>query len=530
MNATLTWVPNGGLNVVNQQVEYRVLSTQSWTLHSTVAPNITTASITGLDNNKIYEFRIVTNCNIGADGYSNIGEKIEITCPVVTVTDVSPTTVQVQFTHLGGSISQYDVDLLNSGNSVVQSQAITNPVGLITVTFSGLSAATNYFIRIKPQATGNLATYHKNDCTTQGATTIPFTTYWAVNTYTCEQDGVFTLANSITGLSSPSVIYYDTTTSMCYVGDHDNPSGNVYKFNPATFTSAGQITVVPGFAKMCYAVSLDRQYKRIYFCGQNTGGLVVFDIATESFSTVPYGSDGPLFNRIDINVVGSRIYVQDRGTGQITIIDRATLSVLGNISIFAVPSGSLYLDTYTMVSVGTEVWVVSRFNGIGDIARYNQSLDTLIGTIALAASPESSGRYRQSCYLDTVNNKLYVGDGGSSKLFVVDTNTRNVVHTKTFTNNQGKLFMLPYFVVDPITTDLFMNLQGYDSAGDPNKTKRVYNVDKQTYAINMMYVSQTFGELTQQGTTNIIWGSDIGLPQWEGGSWSTDGIILKYIR
>lgn len=528
MNASLTWTPFSPNTGGTQTVELRVLGTTPWTIHSTEGPSVSTKNITGLDSNKVYEFRVVSHCAFGNPVSSALKEKIEFTCPVVTIVDTTPTTVQYSFSHLGGSIDRYDVDIINPSNSVVSSNVHTTMSGTITGNFTGLSANTAYTIRVKPRATGNISTYYKNDCTVWSSPTIPFSTHWEINTYICEQDAVFTQQAEYTPFSSPAVIYYNSTNSMCYVGDHDNGAGNVYKFNPVGFT--GTVTPVAGMAQEAYVVKSDEQYKRLYFVGQNTSGLIVFDIDTETFATYLYGTNGVLFNRVNINIVGDRIFLQDRGDNTITILDRATLGTVGSMNISAIPSGTTYFDDYNLTAVGNEVWVSANYNGTPNIARYNMDLDTLIGTIVFPGAAIEGGKYRGSAYYDEVNDKFYVSDGGSRKLLVIDGSTATIEHTKTFTNTQGKTYMIAGFVTDPITGKLFMNLQGYNSPSDSAKTNRVYDVDRTSYDMTMLYTAQSFGNLTQQGITNILWGTSSGLPAWEGGAWATDGKIIKYTR
>ncbi len=532
MTANLTWVPfpDLGLSGGDQSVEYRVLGITPWTIHSNVSAVTNSAIITGLNSNEIYEFRVVSKCGYGNPVSSDIKEKIEFTCPVVAIVDTTPTTVQYSFTHLGGSIDRYDVDILDSGNSVVDSNVHTSPSGTITGTFTGLSAATTYTIRVKPRATGNLSTYYKNDCSTWSSDTIPFSTHWATNTYVCEQESVLTLDSQFTNFSSPAAIYYDSTAARMYVGDYDNAAGNVYKFNPVGFAGIGSVTTIAGFASMSYNVKVDEQYERIYFVGINTSGLVSFDIPTETFTTIPFGTNGVLFNRTTINIVGSRIFVQDTGDGTITIIDRATLGILSTFAKTSVPSHSLYLNAYFMTEVNGEIWVTSAYNPSGNIGVYNTTLTTLNSTITLPGVLGEGSGFRQSVFYDDVNDKVYVGDAGSSKLFVIDGATKVVQHTKTFTNNEGKAYMLSGVNKDPITGDLYLNVQGYDSTSDVSKTNRFYKLSALTYDLEVMYPTTSFSNVAQQGTTNAVWSVDSGLPQWEGGAWATDGKILKYTR
>jgi YVTN family beta-propeller protein len=357
-------------------------------------------------------------------------------------------------------------------------------------------------------------------------------TEWVEDTYTCEQDSVLTLDQDFTGFSSPAVVMWDDATGRLYVGDYDDPAGNVYWINPNLFGSFADIHRVTALADVYYTVQADQQYRRLYFIGQNSGGLKVFNIADHSVTTVPYGVDGSAFNRVMLKVFPTTIYVHDRGQGTITIIDRITLAVLSTINISSIPSGGTYFDSFHLFQVGAEIWVCSEFRQDGNIAVYNQSLTSLITTIALPGiATESSTRYRQSQYQDLVNGKLYVSDGGSSKLFVIDGATRTIVYNTVFTNRMGKTHGIFGFNDDPITNDLFLSFAAYNSPSDTTQQFRVYRINRTTYLMEMMYPNQAFSSLAHEIGTNHIWGTFGGQVQWSGiPGYNSDGKISKYIR
>jgi hypothetical protein len=158
MNITLTWTAGGG--ATTQTVQYKLASASTWTTHETVAGNIATSSILGLENNKIYDFKVITNCAGGTPTGSAPTQQIKITCPSVSTTP-SDTTIAYSFAELGGSITGYTVKLFNSaGDTELASQA---PTGTTTRsgTFSGLSASTSYKIRVIITA----GSFSKTDCT-----------------------------------------------------------------------------------------------------------------------------------------------------------------------------------------------------------------------------------------------------------------------------------------------------------------------------------------------------------------------------
>lgn len=167
MNVTLTWTPGAGST--SQTVQYKLATASTWTTFSTELGTATTATVTGLSDNLIYDFKILTACNGGTSTASPVVQKINILCPTVTVTPDS-TSLSYSFPEIGGSVGSYAVKLFNStGTSELASQTPTGTTTL-TGTFSSLTASTTYKIRVVPTA----GTITKTDCAfTTGVTTAP---------------------------------------------------------------------------------------------------------------------------------------------------------------------------------------------------------------------------------------------------------------------------------------------------------------------------------------------------------------------
>lgn len=164
MNITLTWTAGAG--AATQNVQYKLATSSTWITHETVAGNITTSSILGLEDNKIYDFRVITNCAGGTPTGSPATQQIKITCPVVTATP-SDVSIAYSFPELGGSITAYTVKLYNSdGSQELASQA---PTGTTTRsgTFTGLTQSTGYKIRVIVTA----GSFTKTDCAFVDVTT-----------------------------------------------------------------------------------------------------------------------------------------------------------------------------------------------------------------------------------------------------------------------------------------------------------------------------------------------------------------------
>lgn len=167
--SSITWTPVGGSNSTGQTVQYKLASDSSWVAHSSVGPNVSAATITGLTDNLIYDFRVVNICSVGGTLPSPLDQAINITCPTINLT---PTynSLAYSYTHLGGSINSYLVELLNAGNTVVSSQTVSSPSSIVSGNFTGLASSSIYRTRITAYAIGSSETFNKV-CLSSDATT-----------------------------------------------------------------------------------------------------------------------------------------------------------------------------------------------------------------------------------------------------------------------------------------------------------------------------------------------------------------------
>ena len=151
MNITLNWIAGAG--AASQDVQYKLASSNTWILHANVAGSATTATIFGLQDNLIYDFRIVTNCAGGSPVPGTSTQQINLICPAITTT-VTDTTVAYSFTNVGGSTTAYTVHLLDSaGNTVLQTQT-PSISATVSGTFSTLTQSTAYKVRLTIVAGG----------------------------------------------------------------------------------------------------------------------------------------------------------------------------------------------------------------------------------------------------------------------------------------------------------------------------------------------------------------------------------------
>jgi hypothetical protein len=168
-NAVIQWTPAGGANSLSQDVKYKKKSDAGFTLFGNVGPGVNTATITGLLDNVVYQFMVSNVCAYGGPTPSAQYEGVLFTCPAVNMTP-SHNLVSYNFTHLGGDIDKYVVELLNaSGSGVIATNQHTAPSGTISGSFTGLNPSTAYKIRVTVYA----GTYSKicpaNDFSTAAA-------------------------------------------------------------------------------------------------------------------------------------------------------------------------------------------------------------------------------------------------------------------------------------------------------------------------------------------------------------------------
>lgn len=164
MNATLSW--SIGPGATSQNVQYKLSSSSTWITFGTVGATATTATVTGLDSNKLYNFRIVTYCSGGTPAPSATITKINILCPTVTITSTD-TTVSYSFPEIGGDIDSYVVKLYNSAGTTEVGTSTPTGTTTRTGTITGLTASTTYKLRVVPTA----GTITKTDCEFNNVTT-----------------------------------------------------------------------------------------------------------------------------------------------------------------------------------------------------------------------------------------------------------------------------------------------------------------------------------------------------------------------
>jgi len=152
-NANLTWVLDANSNNGVETVQYKLASVSNWTTNGSLPIGTTSTGITGLNQNRIYNFQIINNCSVGGPSPSTPFSAIEFTCPSVNLTSTS-NSITYSFVNLGGDIDTYTLTLFDStGNNVIQTKTESAPFSsTVTNKFTGLNANTTYQVKVDLKA------------------------------------------------------------------------------------------------------------------------------------------------------------------------------------------------------------------------------------------------------------------------------------------------------------------------------------------------------------------------------------------
>lgn len=399
-----------------------------------------------------------------------------------------------------------------------------NPTNVSPFLIAGLETEVLYDLKIQ------------NNCgvaSTQFTLTGVQTTIWIENTFTCEQSEPFNLDATYTGFSSPYGMMWDAPKQRFYVVDADAAGGHFWWFNPDTITGLASANYLTDTSYSDINVwAFDKQNRRIYAAGDQSSGMKVVDIANDTVTTLAYGtnvSPGSAV-RAPIGLSPTTIYAFVKNAGVIRLYDRATLAFQSQITISSIPSASTYLTQgFSCMFVGSEIWVTAASRPNGNVARYNSDFTALNGTITLPGIATAfNGNFWQGTLYDSDNNRVFIGDDGSKKVFVIDTATASIINTLSLANFRGKAYANFSLSKSELDGNIYLQGSGINSLADGSPNFKLYKIDPISGNVITMYPDQQAGVLVNRTGTNEQWGCQPGLTSWQGGSWSTDGLILKY--
>lgn len=397
-----------------------------------------------------------------------------------------------------------------------------------TTTTTACPSVEDATITVAPTTTTTTTTAAPTTTTTTTSTMAP-SYIWVEDTSVCETEGAFDVVTNITGLSSPFSAWYDSVNEVVYVADYDDINGNVYWFDPLTANDPSDMIYSAEVTEQTlYSNAIDPIYRRIYFVGRDSGGMIVYDIDTDTTSTVSYGTNGTNFGRIGLLITATRIYTNDRVNGTLVIIDRATLAIIDQKTIASIPNNSRFtIGGYQLFEVGSEIWVVAGSgSSVSSVGIYNVDFTTNIANITLSGAAHWTGaKFWQFGYWDQTSGNVYVSDFGSSRRYVIDPVSRLVLDQRAAFNKEGKTSVLHYWSTHPVTGELMCSINKMNNASDSAITGTYYE-DRSTYQYMRMVEDQFYFNLQLiEGTTEMV-ATFANLPYWTGNpAYSTDGII-----
>lgn len=358
---------------------------------------------------------------------------------------------------------------------------------------------------------------------------------WEVGDFYCEKGTPLSLIETITGFADPAATLYDSVTGRIYVADCSalTQGSNIYWFNPNTISSAGDVTAVGGINVAALSRVMDPVARKIYLAGPNTGGVIVYNIATNVTSTIPFGSNGS-YGRLTLEKFGNLLLCVDQYSQLVTVINTDTATVVSNTNYASIPD---YEDRFSggpiVRRINGEWWVMNSQGATfgtpaPSIARYNDNFSVLIGTIALPSNLTwTNGAYWRSAYSNGTDFLVY--DAGSNQLMKIDTTDLSVTSIHTFTNREGKSNSYLIISQDPITFELYIAGSWTNDANTDLATIPItYRLNSITYEPEAIYPTVAYGtQLTRVGSTDILIGTYIGIPVYPSnpGGAATDGEI-----
>src|ERR1044072_122879 len=546
---TLNWTPIITGNVSAQRAYYRRRSTGGTYLTTGFTPSndlntaATSTTKAGLLDNVVYQFLLANICEEGGPTFSDSSatEMIVFSCAGDTDIETTFNSATINYTNLPQDINFIKVTV----NSMQVTLAVTN--GEASITFPGLTPDTEYTVDTVFGAIVNgVQVYDTSITCTEDFETSPApceeptellvsgqqpNLIWLEDNSVCETSGGFTIYKTITGTSSPSKAWFDTVTNRTYIADHDNPLGNVYWFDHNTATTTADFTYSTAVMDPeLYNIYIDSMYRKIYFLGRNTNGLLVYDIDSDTTSTVVFGTNGA-FNRLTLLVTNDKIYCSNKlPVNSIVIIDRATLSILDTKAISAIPNNTRFTSGgggYQLNSVGSKIYVVAGSgSNVSSIGGYDSNFNTNTANITLTgAATFDFSRFWQGGFYDSVSDQFYVSDYGSSRRYVIDASTDTVIDNRVASNKGGKSNYTATWGLNPVTNDLYMGVRLINSSVDGSPIIRTYKIDRVTHDSLDMYEGILLTSNTLISGTDKVIGLDAGLVYWAvpNTGYNTDG-------
>lgn len=264
--ATLNW--NAVANAISYSVDYKANSSATWTSFSTAQAS-TSASLTGLTQGTLYDWRIIATCSAGAGNY--VSAQFTTTAPFVCNTpsglssSVTSSGATISWTAVSGAAS-YAVDYkLNSSSTWTSAATATTSTSVV---LSGLTASSLYDYRVSTNCGTN------GTSGTSGFSSAQFTTTAASVCATAFEPNETTATAAAISLGAVNSAAITTSTDVDYFKITTTATGNIVyslvgpsgvDFDMTIYNSAGtQLSTATG-ATATETISLTNQAAGTYY-------------------------------------------------------------------------------------------------------------------------------------------------------------------------------------------------------------------------------------------------------------------------
>ncbi|SFE81799.1 40-residue YVTN family beta-propeller repeat-containing protein [Paenibacillus algorifonticola] len=238
-----------------------------------------------------------------------------------------------------------------------------------------------------------------------------------------------------------------------------------------TLVIAMLVSLFPGGPAAQASTTGDDVFKKAYITSFNTGKIDVVDLTN---NTVQLGkiTAGRNPNSAAINPNGTQVFVTNRSSATVSVIDPGTDTVIKTINVGSSPLGVAFTPD------GTKAYVAEQGNG-GSISIIDTNLLTVVKTIPGFNSPTA---------MVIVDQALYVTESSSSQVSIINT-TQDIV-SGTIAVGSG-----PYGLsANPAGTKLYVANQSANSVS-------VVNLDTQTVEATIAVgASPTSTEVSPDGS------------------------------
>lgn len=347
----LSWTPVITANVTSQVASKRRKSVGGAfdTTGFTPPNNMSTAvnsAVTSVIDNVVYEFKIENICNTGGPTINNNGirEQIKFACILPQISSSSSSTINVNVPLLNTDIQKVSYFLYKqSDNSVAGTQVVIRSADNSNYTFSGLTGATGYYLRITLSATINGVEVNSSSPSYLNSTCGGNITGYQIATSAV----VVTCNPYINSTGSPIIgVNYTDCNSTVRSGVTVNPGEQICVVS-GTLANGGGLTLLPP-DEFC---SSEGGFGSLEINASTGGGGTIDSITSNSWFITPLAPFG--------FPVGVSDPINTTHTGIISTINvNCTVSVNSRVEVYK--NGTLHACD-GQIGVGAQVYSLAVF-------------------------------------------------------------------------------------------------------------------------------------------------------------------------